>query len=943
MDDFDDFDDYADSCEPEDEDLAEAYCEAKEKKLSGPEDAVDAFEFVLTLEQRDAQLTEWAFKALKQLLKLGAEKGSAEVLRNYKRILDYHSAVSDSQMEKTCLKVLAIISNVVSFREFGQITNDGLKHAKPMLWSRTAMRVATTFIIGGHDDDALLVLAEVKNTVQGNARLAAVADSLQLNVYKLEAEIRIRNREFEQIAELRKAAESRQCAENPAAMSVINECFAVRLILGGQYNLANVELVAAGNVHSDERSEHALRCCQLLVMNAALSAGADNDDSGALIFPQLTDVRVLAASQLAQLYRTEHGDAFLTAAQEFLAGDTDPLVACVLEQWTSRVRKALTELKYCLDYPADGSLALFQDDPFARLRKLFHAESDVCVRKLCVTRAWAADLQYWLRLGEDHRAPDVVRRALTDQEGCDLDLKDSSAALLLEFLGRFSFELGCLSNAQRSLRAALLNCSMERVKGCAQLLVLVCLLLGEDVPQNLVETTLDILQRLTQHVCTFEPSDCARLMSDDACIAHLDPLIVKALHKWIAKMEPVKECVREVEAQQALEKSDYTATMQRVVELKQKVMDESNETVKLLCRLQLCAAELHITHATGDFRRLRLVLAEIRSIVLKSLNVTSIAEKVVDDRTSATGIIQEFEGRMQLIDGKVSEALSTFLSAAQTYASCDSKRLPACEQLILFCRLVQHAAGERVFLATESADEALLELLVPLTAAIAKADLGAIRGILDGPSFAELADNGLHDAASHWLETLDDTNRFLTTAGLELIDRSDYFTLGRTLEDVTIPVQILDKLTRDTWMVRLWSLEVQMGYHYEVNKHVDGIVERMERLSVSVQHSEPAGIVLEFSGKRYLRSNDRPRALERFQQALQIFEINESSRRFANARYIALTLRPNQPLSAHLHEQYASTAGVVAVSDLMDAYYADERDRCKRIKSFGWTYSSLNA
>ena len=102
-----------------------------------------------------------------------------------------------------------------------------------------------------------------------------------------------------------------------------------------------------------------------------------------------------------------------------------------------------------------------------------------------------------------------------------------------------------------------------------------------------------------------------------------------------------------------------------------------------------------------------------------------------------------------MMDGKMADALSAFLLAAQTYASCGSQRLAACEQLVLFCRLVQHAAGGHDFPATDPTDETLLELLVPLTAAIAKADLAAIRSIVDGPSFAELANNGLRDAVSH--------------------------------------------------------------------------------------------------------------------------------------------------------------------------------------------------
>ena len=103
---------------------------------------------------------------------------------------------------------------------------------------------------------------------------------------------------------------------------------------------------------------------------------------------------------------------------------------------------------------------------------------------------------------------------------------------------------------------------------------------------------------------------------------------------------------------------------------------------------------------------------------------------------------------MHLADEKVADALSAFLSAAQIYASCGSKSLAACKQLVLFCRLVQHAAGGHDFPTTEPTDEALLELLVPLTAAIAKADLAAMRSTLNGPSFAELANEKLHDTVA---------------------------------------------------------------------------------------------------------------------------------------------------------------------------------------------------
>ncbi|KAH7703175.1 hypothetical protein AAVH_29656 [Aphelenchoides avenae] len=185
-----------------------------------------------------------------------------------------------------------------------------------------------------------------------------------------------------------------------------------------------------------------------------------------------------------------------------------------------------------------------------------------------------------------------------------------------------------------------------------------------------------------------------------------------------------------------------------------------------------------------------------------------------------------------------------------------------------------------------------------------------MRSIVEDASFAELAEDGLLDDVSQWLKALENTNRFLTTEGQELVGRSDYGTLEQVLDSVVVPVEAFDKPTRDNWSVRLWSLRVHVGYHSMDNELLDHLVEG-----------------LEFSGKRYLRSNDRPRALERFQQALQIFEISESGRRFASALYIALTLRPSQRLSDHLHEQYTSTAGVLDVMDLMDVYYADERDR----------------
>lgn len=52
---------------------------------------------------------------------------STDLLRNYKRILSYHSAVSYCQMEKACMKALAFLTDVESFRKFGQTTNEAVK------------------------------------------------------------------------------------------------------------------------------------------------------------------------------------------------------------------------------------------------------------------------------------------------------------------------------------------------------------------------------------------------------------------------------------------------------------------------------------------------------------------------------------------------------------------------------------------------------------------------------------------------------------------------------------------------------------------------------------------------------------------------------------------------------------------------------------------------
>lgn len=106
---------------------------------------------------------------------------------------------------------------------------------------------------------------------------------------------------------------------------------------------------------------------------------------------------------------------------------------------------------------------------------------------------------------------------------------------------------------------------------------------------------------------------------------------------------------------------------------------------------------------------------------------------------------------MKLTDGNEAGILSAFESAVQTYTYCGSENLVACKRLVLFCRLVQHAAGGHDFPATESVDEDLLELLVPLTAAIAKADFEGIRlrlRLIDAPPFSETAKHWLYDAVS---------------------------------------------------------------------------------------------------------------------------------------------------------------------------------------------------
>lgn len=127
------------------------------------------------------------------------------------------------------------------------------------------------------------------------------------------------------------------------------------------------------------------------------------------------------------------------------------------------------------------------------------------------------------------QSADNVSALLVQMDDID-DFNDHAS----ESRGRSFFEMGSLHYAQRNFRGALRHCSRERVNGCTQLLVFVNLLLGEydDVAQqNLEETTLDILHRMVKHVCIFEPSECARLLSDAVCLARVDPLIVKTLQE----------------------------------------------------------------------------------------------------------------------------------------------------------------------------------------------------------------------------------------------------------------------------------------------------------------------------------------------------------------------------------------------------------------------------
>lgn len=41
-----------------------------------------------------------------------------------------------------------------------------------------------------------------------------------------------------------------------------------------------------------------------------------------------------------------------------------------------------------------------------------------------------------------------------------------------------------------------------------------------------------------------------------------------------------------------------------------------------------------------------------------------------------------------------------------------------------------------------------------------------------------------------WLKALENTNRFLTTEGQELVGRSDYGTLEQVLDSVVVPVEV---------------------------------------------------------------------------------------------------------------------------------------------------------
>ncbi|KAG5927131.1 hypothetical protein E4U42_002542 [Claviceps africana] len=337
-----------------DVDIENKYYNAKQMKISDPQDAVAEFLGIPSLEQDKG---EWGFKGLKQAIKLEVKLGKYdEAADHFAELLTYvKSAVTRNYSEKSINNMLDYVEKGAdgqeaskSLEKFYSLTLQSFQSTKnERLWLKTNIKLLKLLL---DRKEYSLVSKKLKELHKACQRPDGTDDpskgTYSLEIYALEIQMLAETKHNKQLKALyQRALKVKSAVPHPRIMGIIRECGGKMHMSEENWNEAQSDFFESFRNYDEAGSLQRIQVLKYLLLTTMLMKSDINPFDSQETKPYKSDPRISAMTELVDAYQRDDVHAYEKVLQTHQDILDDPFIAENIDEVTRNMRtKGLLKL-----------------------------------------------------------------------------------------------------------------------------------------------------------------------------------------------------------------------------------------------------------------------------------------------------------------------------------------------------------------------------------------------------------------------------------------------------------------------------------------------------------------------------------------------------------------------------------------------------------------------
>ncbi|KAM4063684.1 PCI domain-containing protein [Hirsutella rhossiliensis] len=330
-----------------DVDIENKYYNAKQLKLTDPNDAIAEFLGIPPLEQDKG---EWGFKGLKQAIKLEFKLGQYEkAADHFAELLTYvKSAVTRNYSEKSLNNMLDYIEKgadrpeaVKSMEKFYSLTLQSFQSTNnERLWLKTNIKLVKLLLDRKEYGAVAKKLRELHKACQRpDGSDDPSKGTYSLEIYALEIQMLAETKNNKQLKALyQRALKVKSAVPHPRIMGIIRECGGKMHMSEENWNEAQSDFFESFRNYDEAGSLQRIQVLKYLLLSTMLMKSNINPFDSQETKPYKTDPRISAMTELVDAYQRDDVHTYekvLQGNQDIL---DDPFIAENIDEVTRNMR-----------------------------------------------------------------------------------------------------------------------------------------------------------------------------------------------------------------------------------------------------------------------------------------------------------------------------------------------------------------------------------------------------------------------------------------------------------------------------------------------------------------------------------------------------------------------------------------------------------------------------